>query len=285
MVRTVHAVLVAVCVAALVAAGALLPRAYAAEKNPNVIVMDGSTTVGPLAKAFATYYMSKNPGVNVTVSESGSGNGAKSLVNSACDIANMSRFMKDTEFKDALANGVMPVATVVALDGVAIIVHPSNPVKNLTLDQVRDIYSGKVTNWKDVGGPDLQIVMSGRETSSGTYEVFGEKVMRGEKIAASAETVGSNGAMRQKVQSTQAGIGYVGLGFVDETVKAVTVNGIEATRATVLSGKYPIARPLFMFTNGYPEMGSNTYSFINLYLSRDGQAIVEQVGYIPVTSY
>ena len=285
MVRTARAVLVVVVAAAVLAASALMPRAYAAEKNPNVIVMDGSTTVGPLAKAFATYYMSKHPGVNVTVSESGSGNGAKSLVNNACDIANMSRFMKDTEFKDALANGVMPVATVVALDGVAIIVHPSNPVKNLTLDQVRDIYSGKVTNWKDVGGPDLQIVMSGRETSSGTYEVFGEKVMRGEKIAASAETVGSNGAMHQKVQSTQAGIGYVGLGFVDETVKAVTVNGIEATGATVVSGKYPIARPLFMFTNGYPEMGSNTYTFINLYLTRDGQAIVQQVGYIPVTNY
>jgi phosphate transport system substrate-binding protein len=285
MVRRVRAVLVVVVAAAVLAAGALMPRAYAAEKNPNVIVMDGSTTVGPLAKAFATYYMSKHPGVNVTVSESGSGNGAKSLVNNACDIANMSRFMKDTEFKDALANGVMPVATVVALDGVAIIVHPSNPVKNLTLDQVRDIYSGKVTNWKDVGGPDLQIVMSGRETSSGTYEVFGEKVMRGEKIAASAETVGSNGAMHQKVQSTQAGIGYVGLGFVDETVKAVTVNGIECTRATIVSGRYPIARPLFMFTNGYPEMGSNIYSFLNLYLTRDGQAIVQQVGYIPVTSY
>ena len=285
MVRTARAVLVVVVAAAVLAASALMPRAYAAEKNPNVIVMDGSTTVGPLAKAFATYYMSKHPGVNVTVSESGSGNGAKSLVNNACDIANMSRFMKDTEFKDALANGVMSVATVVALDGVAIIVHPSNPVKNLTLDQVRDIYSGKVTNWKDVGGPDLQIVMSGRETSSGTYEVFGEKVMRGEKIAASAETVGSNGAMHQKVQSTQAGIGYVGLGFVDETVKAVTVNDIEATGATVVSGKYPIARPLFMFTNGYPEMGSNTYTFINLYLTRDGQAIVQQVGYIPVTNY
>ncbi len=285
MVRTAKVVVAVAVLSAVVATGALLPRANAAERNPNVIVIDGSTTVGPIAKAFASYYMSKHPEVNVTVSESGSGYGAKSLVNNACDIADMSRFMKDSEFKDALANGVMPVATVVALDGLAVVVHPSNPVKDLTLEQVRDIYSGKTTNWRQLGGPNLPIVKIGRETSSGTYEIFQEKVMRGTKVAGDAETVGSNGAQRQSVQSTPAAIGYLGLGYVDETVKAVTVEGVEATPKTVVSGKYPIARPLFMFTNGYPEMGTPLYQFVTIYASRDGQAIIKKIGYIPLTDY
>lgn len=285
MMRTVEAALAVALVVATALIGGSLPTAQAADRNPNVIVIDGSTTVGPIAKAFASYYMSKHPDVNVTVSESGSGYGAKSLVNNACDIADMSRFMKESEFKDALANGVTPVATVVALDGLAVAVHPANPIKNLTLDQIRDIYSGKTTNWRQLGGPNLEIVKVGRETSSGTYEVFGEKVMRGVKIAGDAETVGSNGAMRQRVQNTPAAIGYLGLGYVDETVKALTVEGVEPDPKTVVSGKYPIARPLFMFTDGYPEMGTPLYQFVTLYASRDGQTIIQKTGYIPLTDY
>ncbi len=136
------------------------------------LVLDGSTTVGPIAKAFAEYYMAKNKGVNVTVNESGSGNGAKGIINSTCDIANMSRFMKEKEFKAAAEKGVMPVAHVVAMDGLPVLVHPSNPVKQLTVEQVRDIYMGKTTNWKQVGGPDKEIVVISRDTNSGTYETF-----------------------------------------------------------------------------------------------------------------
>ena len=249
------------------------------------IVIDGSTTVGPIAKAFAEYYKNIDKSVNITVSESGSGNGAKSLINGTCDIADMSRFMKNKEFKAAVAKDVYPVAHVVALDGLPILVHPSNPVKNLTVEQVRNIYLGKITNWKEVGGPDKKIVTISRDTNSGTYETFNKLVMKKQKIASGCEYVGSNGAVRGRVQSTKAAIGYAGLGFVDKTVKALSVEGIYPSQKTVSSGKYPIARPLFMFTNGYPKMGSSVYQFVTLHLSKKGQAIIRRIGFVPVTSY
>ncbi len=264
---------------ALSAAGA-----YAEGEKAN-IVMDGSTTVGPIAKAFAEYYMGKHPGVNVTVGESGSGNGAKSLINGTCSIADMSRFMKDTEFKAALEKGVMPVAHVVAMDGIAIIVHPTNSVKALRLDQVRDVYMGKISNWKELGGADRKIVKISRDTNSGTYECFESMVMKGEKIAADTEYVGSNGAIRQRVQSTPAAIGYVGLGFVDRTVKALDINGVYPDPDTVRSGRYPVSRPLFMFTNGFPQLGSHLHALVTLHLTKRGQEIVEAIGFVPVTQY
>lgn len=249
------------------------------------IVIDGSTTVGPIAKAFTEYYLGINKDVNITVSESGSGNGAKSLINGACHIADMSRFMQAKEFKGAVEKGVLPVAHLVALDGLPILVHPSNPVKNLTLEQVRDIYLGKITNWKGVGGPDKRIVMVSRDTNSGTYETFQELVMKKQKIAAACEYVGSNGAVRSRVQSTPTAIGYAGLGFVDRTVKALAINGIYPTQRTVATGKYPIARPLFMFTNGYPQMGSHVYQFVTIHLTKKGQEMIERIGFVPVTAY
>ncbi|HRU06847.1 MAG TPA: phosphate ABC transporter substrate-binding protein [Candidatus Brocadiia bacterium] len=268
--------------AAVMAAGMAAPG-MAQEKAK--VVMDGSTTVGPIAKAFAEAYMKACPEVNVTVGESGSGNGAKSLINNTCDIANMSRFMKDNEFEAAVAKKVLPVAHVVAMDGLAVIIHPSNPVANLTVQQVYDIYTGKVTSWKAVGGPDMPIVVISRDTNSGTYETFEELVLKKAKIVASAEYVGSNGAIRQRVQTTRGAIGYVGLGFVDKTVKAVKINHVEANNETVASGKYPIARPLFMFTNGYPKLGSHVHALVTMHLSKQGQEIIEKIGYVPVTSY
>lgn len=257
------------------------------------LVMDGSTTVGPIAKAFAEYYMAKNKGVNVTVNESGSGNGAKSLINGVCDIANMSRFMKEKEFVAAVDGGVMPVAHVVAMDGLPVIVHPSNPVKALTVEQVRDIYTGKITNWNAVGGPDRTIVVVSRDTNSGTYETFhnlvmthkvnGEKVK--EKIKDGSEYVGSNGGVRARVQTTPSAIGFAGLGFIDKTVKALEINGVYPTAGSVSSGRYAISRPLYMFTNGYPKLGSHIHAFTTLHLSEKGQEIVEDIGFVPVTEY
>jgi len=249
------------------------------------IVLDGSTTVGPIAKAFAEYYMQLNPEVNITVSESGSGNGAKGIINDTCDIANMSRFMKDSEFKAAAEKGVMPVAHVVAMDGLPVLVHPANPVNELSVEQIRDIYTGKITNWKQVGGPEVDIVMISRDTNSGTYETFESLVMDKQKIAANCEYVGSNGAVRARVQKTPAAIGYAGLGFVDKTVKALKVNGIYPDQLTVASGKYPIARPLFMFTDGYPKLGSHVHAFVTLHLTPKGQEMVEEIGFVPVTQY
>lgn len=256
-----------------------------AQRQPGAIVIDGSTTVGPLAKALAEHFMSLHRDVNVTVSESGSGNGAKSLIHGTCDIADMSRFMKPEEFRAAVERGVLPVAHVVALDGIAVIVHPANPVAEITPAQLHDVYVGKITNWKALGGPDRAIVVVSRDTNSGTYETFDQLVMKSAKMAGSVEYLGSNGAIRQKVQGTPAAIGYLGLGFADRTVKMLAVDGIEATPEAVADGSYPIARPLFMFTDGYPKAGGTLHEFVTLYLTPQGQELITAIGFVPVTRY
>ena len=258
----------------------LMGSAFGSEK----IVCEGSSTVGPLAKAFAEYYMEKNPTTAITISESGSGNGAKAIVEGTCDIADMSRNMKDKEFKNAVANGVMPCPHVIALDGLAMVVHKSNPVKTLTMAQIKDIYLGKIKNWKQVGGTDRKIVVITRDTNSGTFETFEKLVMQKAHIASGVEVVGSNGQAKSRVSTTKDAIAYVGLGFM-EGLKGVAVNGVLPSADTVRSGAYAIARPLFMYTNGYPKIGSELYNFITTYLSEDGQEIVEEIGFVPVTNY
>jgi phosphate transport system substrate-binding protein len=249
--------------------------------DANSIVVDGSTTVGPVAKAFAEYYMGKHQSVNITVSESGSGNGAKSLINAACDVATMSRPMKNSEKKAAQDAGVLAIEHVVALDGLAVIVHSSNPRGNLTIEQIRDIFTGKITNWRELGGRDQKIVVISRDTNSGTYESFNELVMKGQKLKGAAEYVGSGGAIRQRVLSTEAAIGYVGLAFT-EGVKTLQVNGIIPTPETVIAKTYPIARPLYMYTNGRPKEGTALHDFVNLCKTPEGKRIVEDTGYVPV---
>ncbi len=262
----------------VLAAAGLSAAPAGAQKN---IVLDGSTTVGPIAKAFADYYKEKS-GVGATISESGSGNGVKSLINGACDIANMSRFMKDSEFKTCVEKGILPVAHVVAFDGLAVVVNPANKVSALTDAQIADIYTGKITNWKQLGGDDAEIVVISRDTNSGTYETFNELILRKKAVVKGAEYVGSNGQAKTRVASTKNAIAYVGLGFVDDTVKTLSVDGILPSAKTIVSGKYPIARPLFMFTNGYPKMGSAVYDFVTLHLTEEGREIVKDLGYIPV---
>lgn len=249
------------------------------------IVMDGSTTVGPIAKAFAEFYMRENPGVNISVSESGSGNGAKSMLNGNCDIANLSRDLKDTEKEAMVSKGINPCKHVVAFDALPVIVHPSNRIKGLTIEQVRDIYSGKITNWKEVGGGDRQIVVVSRETNSGTFETFNDLVMgKDARISESTEYAGSNGAVRQRVQMTKGAIGFAGLGFVDRSVKALEINGIPPCVETVLDHSYPLARALYMFTNGTPQPGSLVEKFLALIQTEKGREIVEEIGFVPVNA-
>ncbi|MFO7937106.1 MAG: PstS family phosphate ABC transporter substrate-binding protein [Kiritimatiellia bacterium] len=249
------------------------------------LVMDGSTTVGPIAKAFAEYYMRENPGINISVSESGSGNGAKSLLNGNCDIADLSRDLKDSEREAMKEKGVDPCEHVVAFDALPVIVHPSNRVKGLTIGQLRNIYTGKITNWQEVGGSNRKIVMISRDTSSGTYETFSKLVLgKSARITAKAEYAGSNGAVRQRVQMTKGAIGYTGLGFLDRSVKALTVNGVEPCTRTVLDKSYPLARELYMFTDGKPEKGSLTEKFLSLIKTEKGCEIVEEIGFVPVNA-
>lgn len=256
-------------------------EAIGAEK----IHIEGSTTVGPIADGFAEVFSKMYPDVTITVNKSGSGNGATALIDGRCDIATMSRFMKDQEFKDAVAKNVFPVAHAIAMDGVCIIVHPSNPVSALTSEQVRNIYLGKFTNWNQLGGPDMPIIAISRDTESGTYETFENFIMNKQKMASNIEYVSTNPQAFARVKNTRGAIGYVGFGFVQTGVKALTLDGITPTRQTILTGKYPVSRPLFMFTNGYPKLGSMTHKFVTFYLTEEGQEVIESKGFVPVTEY
>jgi phosphate transport system substrate-binding protein len=249
------------------------------------IQIEGSTTVGPIADAFKEAFEKMHENVRITVNKTGSGDGAAALIDGRCDVANMSRFMKDSEFKKAVEKGVMPVAHVVAMDAVCIIVHPSNSVAELTQEQVKAIYQNKITNWKQLGGPDEAIVPFSRETSSGTYETFHKFLIGKKDKIGKVEGAGSNPQMHARISKTTGGIGYVGLGFVDRKVKAVRLNGVLPTRKTVLEGSYLASRPLFMFTNKYPKLGSMVQKFVAFYLTEKGQEIIETKGFVPVTRY
>jgi phosphate transport system substrate-binding protein len=244
------------------------------------IVIKGSTTVLPVAQVTAEAYMKLHPGVNISLSGGGSGNGIKALIDGSTSIATSSRFIKDKEVKLAQEKGVYPVPHRVAIDAIVPIVHPDNPVADLSIEQLSMIYQGKITNWKEVGGKDLQIVVVSRDTSSGTYEVWEEKVLHKAKVSPKAQLQASNGAVVQTVSKNRYAIGYIGLGYMNDSVRGITVNGIEATAATALSGAYLVARPLFMFTNGWPT--GVVADFITFVVSRDGQELVRKEGFVPL---
>jgi phosphate transport system substrate-binding protein len=243
------------------------------------IRIDGSTTVLPIAQKVAEAYMKEHPEVTITVSGGGSGNGIKAIIDGTTDIADSSRFIKDKEVSEAVGKGAYPVPFSVAYDCIVPVVHPSNTVKNLTLAQLKDIYSGKVNNWKEVGGPDMEIVVISRDTSSGTYEVWEEKVMQKDKVSPAALLQASSGAVTQAVSSNKRAIGYIGIGYVDKSVKALTVNDIVGNEETTLNGSFPISRPLFMFTRGWPN--GEVLNFINYMLHpQKGQKYVKEAGFV-----
>jgi len=258
--------------------------AMGATGRADTLQIDGSTTVGPVADAFAEYFKSVYSDLAITVKKTGSGDGAAALIDGRCDIATMSRFMKPEEFQKAVANNVFPVAHVVAMDGVCVVVHPSNPVKALTSSQIRDIYTGKITNWSQIGGTNTPIVVISRDTSSGTYETFESLIMKKQAMAPGVEYVNANPQAQARVRTTVGAIGYVGLGFL-EGVKALQVDGVAPTRDTVAKGTYPVARPLFLFTNGFPKLGSTVHKFVIFHLSERGQELIEAKGFVPLTSY
>ncbi len=261
------------------------PCNVAADDNRETLYIVGSTTVGPIVDAFSQIFDETFPDASITVSKPGSGAGAEALLEKRCDICMMSRFMKMEEFQRAIEKGVMPVAHVVAMDGICVIVHKSNPVTNLTIQQVKDIYQGKINNWSEVGGSNMDIVVISRDTESGTYEAFGQFVMNNEPMASKTEYGSSNAHLKARVTTTQGAIGYVGLGFAEGTVKAIRINGVMPGKKTIVSGKYPIGRPLFLFTDGYPRIGSLMYAFCTFHLTEDGHDLIEELSFVPLTDY
>jgi phosphate transport system substrate-binding protein len=245
------------------------------------IVIKGSTTVLPIAQKVAEVYMKANPDVRISISGGGSGNGIKALIDGSTDIADSSRFIKNKEVKLAVENGRYPVPFAVAYDCIIPVVHPSNSMTNLTLDQLKAIYKGEVKNWRDVGGPDRKIVVVSRDSSSGTYEVWEGKVMKKERVYPGALLQASNGAVVQAVSKNKNAIGYIGLGYLDASTKALSVNGITGSPETTLNGTYPISRPLYMFTAGWPK--GDTLNFINYVIHpQKGQKYVAAAGYVPL---
>lgn len=244
------------------------------------IVIKGSTTVLPIAQVTLEAYMKANPGANISLSGGGSGEGIKALIDGSTDIANSSREIKKTEAELAKSKNVEPVETVVAIDAIVPIVNPRNPVKNLSADQLSQIYQGKITNWKEVGGENLEIVVISRDSSSGTFEAWGELVLKGAKVSPRAQLQASNGAIVQAVSKNKYALGYIGLGYIDKTVKALTVNGVQASDKTALSKEYPVSRFLYMYTNGVPK--GETAKYIKFVLSPAGQALVKKEGFVPL---
>ena len=245
------------------------------------ITIKGSTTVLPIAQVVSEAFMKEFPHIHISLSGGGSGNGIKAIIDGTTDIANSSRFIKNKELQLAMGNGVCLVPHCIAYDCIIPIVHPTNTVRNLTTGQLKAIYKGEIRNWKRLGGPDRKIVAVSRDTSSGTYEVWQKKVMEGQRVHPGALMQASNGSIVQTVAKNKNAIGYIGVGYINDSIKPLTVNGIKGSEKTTLDGTYPVSRPLFMFTNGWPEL--EIAKLINYFIHPSkGQQLVRKVGFVPL---
>ena len=243
--------------------------------------INGSTTVLPIAQKLVEAYTHQNPNVKISISGGGSGEGIKALVDGTTDIADSSRFMKDEEIKLAMGKNIYPVPFAIAYDCIVPVVHPTNSLSNITLEQLKSIYTGAVRNWKEIGGVDGPIVVISRDTSSGTYEVWEEKVMNKERVFPRALLQASNGAIAQAISKNKNAIGYIGIGYINKDIKPLSVNGITGSVENTLNGIYPISRPLYMFTSGWPK--GEVLNFINFVLNPGkGQKYVSEAGFVPL---
>lgn len=250
------------------------------QAEASTIVINGSTTMLPFVQAAAESFMNLHKDIALSVSGGGSGNGIKGLIDGTTQIADASRRIQEGEIRMAHEKGIEPYEIVVAVDCVVPIVHPSNPVANLTADQLKAIYTGKITNWKEVGGLDKPIVVITRDNSSGTFEVWGEKILNKEPVTPRAMVVASSGAMVQAVSTNPMAIGYDSLGYVNRSVKALKINGVPGTIETARKGKILTSRNLYMYTNGKPK--GDIKKFVDFMLSPKGQAFVKKEGFIPL---
>jgi phosphate transport system substrate-binding protein len=271
------------------------PEADSSAPQSNQTIQNkGSDTIVNLALAWAEEYQSQRPEISLSVTGGGSGTGIAALINGTVDIANASRSMKPEEIATAEENGVQPVEFVIARDAIAVIVHVDNPIDRLTLQQISDIYSGKINNWQELGGEDRPIVRLSRETNSGTHVYFLEEVIRlGEpdnKTLFSRDTLllPSSEGIGAEIRDNPNTIGYDGLGYVTEDMKVIAVaeessrDFILPSAETVNSGRYPIARNLYMYTDGEPEGVIREY--LQWIQSPEAQRIVSELGFVPISN-
>ena len=245
-----------------------------AAKLSGTVTLAGSTSMQKLCEAMIESFEESYPDITVTAEYTGSGAGLESLVGGKTDIGNASRALKDGE-KDSGA-----VENIVAIDGIAVITHTSNTVSNLTSQQLTDIYTGKITNWKDLGGADEAIVVLGREAGSGTRGAF-EELLDVADQCAYAQELDSTGGVLAKVASTPGSIGYVSLDVVDDTVKALSLDGVEPTEENIVAGSYKLSRPFVMATLGtIDEQNDLVKTWFNYVQSDEGQAVIKAMGLI-----
>ena len=265
--------------AALVAVAVTLVLAgcgRSASGSQTSLTVTGSTTVMPIAEVAATEFEAANPGKRVLVSGIGSSAGIEAVTKGTCDIGTSSRDLKPEEKSLGL------VDIKIALDAIAVIVNPSNPVTGLTKAQVSDIFQGKIKNWKEVGGPDLEIGLVNRDEASGTREAFSKFVLGTADFDPSAAVLPGTGQVRSVVAQASGAIGYISLGFVDPSVKALAIDGIPANETTVGNGTYPLSRYLHFLTKGEPTGLAKAY--IDFVLSpKIQESVVRDAGFLPVT--
>lgn len=239
------------------------------ESSSTTIAISGSTSVGPVIEKESEAFSIKNPNISVEVNQSGSSAGIKDAMSGTSEIAMSSRELKDTE-----KTGITEVE--IALDGIAVIAHKDCPVKDLKIDQVKDIFTGKIINWKEVGGPDAPIVVVSREAGSGTRGAFEEIIgYKSEELVSSAAIANATGAVKETVAGNVNAIGYMSIGYLDDKVMAIKVDGVEATTENIKNKTYKIQRPfLLVYSEDYiTEQGKE---FIDFILSEEGQKIVEE---------
>jgi phosphate transport system substrate-binding protein len=272
-------IVIALAGTALMLAGLLaLPGcATSTTASTTQLTVTGSTTLLPIAEVSAEDFMGANSGTRVLVSGVGSSAGIESVSNGTCDIGTSSRELKPAELSLGL------VDTPVARDAIAVIVNPGNPVSSLTTSQVADIFSGKVRNWKDIGGPDLEIGLVNRDEASGTRQAFLELVMKGRDFDPTAAVLPGTGQVRSVVGQSRIAIGYISLGFVDSSVKAIVIDGVTPTPATVADKSYPVSRVLHFLTKGEPQ--GLAKQFIDYVLSPTIQdSVVRDAGFLPMSA-
>jgi phosphate transport system substrate-binding protein len=249
------------------------------------IVIKGSDTCLPVSQQEAETFGKK--GGNVTVTGGGSGVGISALISGTCDIAQSSRPMKFDEKQKMSEAGKTAKEVIIAYDALAVVINLSNPVNQLTRQQLEQIYTGKITNWKEVGGPDMKTVVYARESSSGTYEFFKEHVMKNKNYANFVLSMPATGAIIQSVKQTKGAIGYVGLAYVNKEVKAIKVSydGKTFVEPSVVNAKnktYPIVRPLFYYYSANSE--KKVTPFLDFVISAEGQKIVEKTGFVTINN-
>lgn len=250
------------------------------------IQIKGSDTMINLVQAWAEKFMAKKPDSFVAVTGGGSGTGIASFINGTADIAACSRKMENKEIELAKKRGITPVEITVGLDGIAVVVHPSNPVEKLTISQLSDIFTGKITNWKQIGGNEGEIVLLSREVNSGTYVYFKEHVLQNKEYSGKALLLPSSQSIANEISQNRNAIGYYGMGYISPKQKCIkiAVNDtspyVEPTIENVQTGNYYIARPLLMYHRDNPS--ELVKEFMDFILSEEGQKIVREIDFVPI---